>query len=239
MADLGKDSGLQGITDKRLMTVPDARDVKFEERSLAIERILALTGGDTMSIPRKYKTTLSYRPFARLLMLANQQPRFNDNSGALSARQITIRFDRSFQGKEDYTVTKRLLAELPGIANWALEGLLRLRKNGLQFSTNRHIIESAEDLRRSQAPIYRFAEDCLIVTQKLQDSIAESEVYAAYELWVSQERLRACARENLMTGLEDTLGGNVRRSRPGTGSGRPRVIRGISGIHEKWQSSEV
>jgi len=76
----------------------------------------------------------SVKLLTRLLVLGNRQPTWIDESGALAARQLAIVFDRSFEGKEDQSVEDALIAELPGIANWALEGLKRLRANSYKFS---------------------------------------------------------------------------------------------------------
>lgn len=56
-------------------------------------------------------------------MAANRLPSWHDETGALALRQITFPFDRSYAGHEDNSFIPRLHAELPGIANWALEGL--------------------------------------------------------------------------------------------------------------------
>jgi putative DNA primase/helicase len=64
------------------------------------------------------------------MFLTNELPRFSDSSGALAGRFVILRMTESFYGKEDTGLTQRLLAELPGILNWAIEGWHRLRERG-------------------------------------------------------------------------------------------------------------
>jgi hypothetical protein len=64
------------------------------------------------------------------MMLTNELPRLLDNSGALANRFIVLVLERSFYGREDPALANRLLGELPGILNWAMEGYRRLRARG-------------------------------------------------------------------------------------------------------------
>ena len=43
---------------------------------------------------------------------------------------MVLRTHKSFVGHEDIRLTNRLLEELPGILNWALEGWKRLHERG-------------------------------------------------------------------------------------------------------------
>ena len=51
-------------------------------------------------------------------------------SGALAGRLLVILFQHSFFGREDPGLTDRLMGELPGILNWAIEGYERLQARG-------------------------------------------------------------------------------------------------------------
>ena len=68
----------------------------------------------------------------------------------------------SFYGKEDHELTDKLAMELPGILNWSLRGLDRLRARGYfrmpQSSTD--AIHQLEDLA---SPITAFLRDWCII----------------------------------------------------------------------------
>ena len=94
--------------------------------SLVAERLLAISGEDTLTIDRKYREPATLQLPTRIVVLSNELPRLADASGALASRFVTLVSSRSFYGKEDTGLTEKLLAELPGILNWALDGAERL-----------------------------------------------------------------------------------------------------------------
>src|SRR5205807_2637736 len=95
---------------------------KLENRSTALERIKCITGNDVVSVNRKNRPIVNGRVPAKLVIVANQHPKFLDESGALAARELPLIFERSWRGKEDRELRAKLTRELPGIANWALDG---------------------------------------------------------------------------------------------------------------------
>ena len=241
LADLGKEFGLQDAVDKRLIVVPDAKDVPGNQRGQALERLLAITGGDITGVPRKYLPAVSTKLLTRLLVLGNRQPQWIDESGALAARQLAIVFDRPFEGREDQNVENRLTAELPGIANWALEGLKRLRKNAYKFTVGDAGRAAVAEVRRSASPALRFAEECLEVTGNPEDVVLIDEVFGVYEQWTYNEGLHGSRNKtDLMTDLETSLH-NVKQTQTRKlpppkdwkgGEYRPRVLQGVKRLIE-------
>jgi P4 family phage/plasmid primase-like protien len=189
MPDLGSDFGMQGFLDKRVVIVPDAHDAPTRNRAAALERIKSITGGDEVSVNRKNLTIVSATLRARIVITCNRLPKFIDESGALAARMLVIRFDRSFKGREDRDMSERLKAEMSGIANWSLEGLSRLRANGLRFTVGQLGRAEVEDAARSQSPALRFAEARLTVTGDDNDFTPMTDVYRAYLDWAATEGL--------------------------------------------------
>lgn len=242
LADMGKEFGLQDTIDKRLIVIPDAKDAPAMQRGQALERILAVTGGDINGIPRKYLPAVSIKLLTRLLVLGNRQPTWIDESGALAARQIAIVFDRSFEGKEDQRVEEGLIAELPGIANWALEGLRRLRANDYKFSIGEAGRAAVDEVRRSTSPALRFAEECLEITGEADDMVLVDKVYAAYKDWAEREGINHLRNKtDLMNDLTTSLH-NVRQTQtrklhtPANWKGdeyRPRVLTGVKRV--RWE----
>lgn len=242
LADFGQEFGLMGCIDKRLIVVPDSRDVSKLSRGLALERLLSITGGDEISVPRKYLGALTLRLAGRLLVLGNKHAAWLDESGALTARQISIAFDRSFEGHEDNAVSARLHAELSGIANWALEGLKRLRENR-EFTMSQGSKEIAATVRASQSPALRFAQDCLTVTGNDDDFTPVDPIFRTYKRWASEEGLRGAevrSRAKLLGDLEAALRGvkHTQRRLPDSTERayRPRGLSGVSGIKHAFEA---
>lgn len=78
-----------------------------------------------------------------------------DSSGALASRFNFLVTNVSFLGKEDTNLESALLAELPGIFNWALEGLERLKKRG-HLLEHPASVESREDFEEMSSPMTAF-----------------------------------------------------------------------------------
>ncbi len=129
LASLGTNFGLSPVLGKPLAIISDAR-LGSAPSHIVVERLLSITGGDLLTIDRKYRESYSGRLPTRFVMLSNELPRFTDASGAIATRMLILQLTKSFLNNEDRTIEGRLVAELPGILNWALEGLDRLTANG-------------------------------------------------------------------------------------------------------------
>lgn len=195
--DLSGDFGLDGTLDKRLIIIPDAHDTDVSRRAAAIERIKCITGRDDLSINRKNMPIINATVPAKLLLVANKHPKFLDESGAFANREVMMVFQNTFIGREDRELGAKLLAELPGIANWAFEGLRRLRSNRGKFTIGAKGRAAARELAEAQSPALRFANECLTVTSNLDDYVSLDDVYEFYERWADHsERLASREKRN-------------------------------------------
>lgn len=239
--DLSTDFALEGLTDKKLVIVPDASDTEASRRAVALDRIKAISGGDIVSVNRKGLKIITDRIPARLAIAANRHPRFLDDSGALAARELLITFERSFVGKEDRDLSAKLRDELPGIANAALAALKRLRANGGRFTIGARGAAALRDLAESQSPALRFAKLHLNMTGDADDFTPLDIAFERYETWAMEESLGARERrdrDSFKNDIVAALGARgVRYVRkrwrdPQSGSahgGSPRV-RGFTGL---------
>ncbi|MCX5559935.1 phage/plasmid primase, P4 family [Streptomyces sp. NBC_00038] len=129
LAGLGTNFGLSTLIGKSLAIISDAR-LSGNDNSQVVERLLTISGDDTIDIDRKYREPWTGRVPSRLMILSNELPHFGDSSGVIANRFVLLSTRLSWLGKEDPTLTDRLTAEMPGILNWALDGLARLQRNG-------------------------------------------------------------------------------------------------------------
>ena len=198
LQSLSGDFGLEPLVDKRLAIIPDAHDTDVSRRATAIQHIKSVTGNDRITVNRKNKTELpSIKIPARIVLVANKHPKFIDKSGALADREIVLVFESSFSKVRDTELGSKLRAQLPGIANWALEGLHRLRANGNRFTIGERGRKAQRELVQSQSPALRFATECLIVTGNKADFVPDSAVFAVYEHWArSMEGMSARETRN-------------------------------------------
>lgn len=121
------DFGLEPLLAKQLAIVSDMRLSGRTDEAAVAENLLRITGEDRVSVNRKHRSALEVTLRARFVVMTNEAPRFADRSGALVSRFIVLPMRQSFFGREDTGLTGALMAELPGILNWAVEGWRRVR----------------------------------------------------------------------------------------------------------------
>lgn len=237
--DLGGQFGLQSTLDKRLIFVPDASDTKTNERGTALTRLKSITGNDEVSVNRKHLPIINTCLPGRFVLVANRHPKFLDDSGALAARELVIVFERTIPLEErDKNFSAKLKEELPGIANWALVGLRRLRARG-HFTIGKKGRDAVRVLAEGQSPALRFANDYLVVTRDPGDFVSDADLYTFYGDWADAEGLHGRERRNrsdFAGDLEAALvAKGVRRGAKrihprGTRLGKGRPVRGLRGI---------
>ena len=128
-ADFAQNFGFESFIGKTLAVVPDAR---FDRKNMVhvLEKILNITGEDSVKINRKNKQALSLRLPTKLMLFSNDVPNIIDQSGALASRFIFIKLTKSFYGKEDLDLEAKLSNELSGILNLAIQHLKKLLERG-------------------------------------------------------------------------------------------------------------
>ena len=122
-------SGLWSLRDKLVAFIPDPTSPR--RWSAVEERLSLVSGGDVVEILRNHQPSPSAQRLpTRFVILANEPPAFLEPSGVLASRVIPLRAEATSVGHEDMPKSDELLSELPGILNWSLDGLYRLRVRG-------------------------------------------------------------------------------------------------------------
>ena len=146
LGSLGQNFGIAPLIGKRLAIISDARLGGKTDQQAIVERILAITGEDSLSVDRKFKEAWTGRLQARIVVLTNELPRLADASGALSGRFLILLLTKSFYGKEDRGLTERITRELPGILNWSPKDGSACRSVGISSSLH-HLPRRSETSR--------------------------------------------------------------------------------------------
>ena len=155
LAGLGYNFSLAQLIDKQLAAIRDARLGHWSDKKVVIERLLSISGGDSVTADRKHRTPWTGYLTARVVILTNELPSLPDASGALASRIVPLVLTESFFGKEDHGLRGRLKNENPGIFNWCLEGLRRLEKRGY-FNIPKDSQEMIDDLEDLGSPVKCF-----------------------------------------------------------------------------------
>ena len=183
LSGLSTNFGLQPLISKQLAVITDARLGYHTDGKVVTERLLSISGEDAITIDRKNKLAWSGMLSTRFLILTNELPRLADASGALASRFTPLILNRSFYGKEDLKLTKKLLEDLPGILNWALDGLERLEERG-HFILPKSSQEAVYDLEDLGNPIKAFIEERYEWGPGKRASVAA--VYVDYSQWAEE-----------------------------------------------------
>jgi putative DNA primase/helicase len=227
--NIGGDFGLQSFIGKQLAIIADARTGHRTDKVLVAERLLNISGEDSLDIGRKRIEVWHGRLNTRLLILSNELPALPDPSGALASRFVAFLTPNSFYGREDRALTDKLRCELPGIMNWAIEGLRLLRRDGVIVTPimGRDLVDGIETLG---SPVKAFvAERCMLNPdgETLKDGL-----WKAYREWHHSNGIPGASLSKEMFGraLKTAFSGTVKDYRPRVNDGdqRPRYWLGIT-----------
>ena len=184
LTSLGTQFGLQPLVGKRLAMISDARLSGKTDQQPIVENILRISGEDSLTIDRKFLGSWSGKLPTRFILASNETPGFTDASGALPNRFIMFKFTASFLGREDHGLTARLLAELPGIILWALDGLTRLQARGYLIAPDAGR-ELADEMREQSSPIGAFVAEKCVAREGY--SVDRNELFSAWKQWCSDQ----------------------------------------------------
>lgn len=213
--------GLQPLIGKSLAIVSDAR-FSGKDVQTVVERLLCISGEDALTIDRKHMTSVTMKLPTRFVFLTNELPRLTDASGALSGRFMMLRLTESFYGREDRTLTTKLLSELPGILNWSIEGWRQLRARGhfVQPASVEDVLRDIEDL---SSPVGAFVRERCDVGSGLR--VWVDDLYQAWKNWCEADgRVKATTKQ--------TFGRDLMAAAPGVatrcGTNGVRFYQGIT-----------
>ncbi len=139
LPDLVSRHGMYGLIDKTtaimegLCLPPRGRGKKaaFRDTQSSLKKFLQILGEDPVVIERPYLRPAVVQLPTRFLVLSNVSPpglEHADDRAWFASRVMALHLERSFKG--DPLLTERLRDELPGILNWSIHGLKRLRHRG-------------------------------------------------------------------------------------------------------------
>jgi putative DNA primase/helicase len=229
--------GLAPLLSKSLAVISD---VRFSGRnaSVVVERLLSISGEDTLTVNRKYHEQIDCRLPTRMHLISNEMPKLNDASSAIVGRLIVLILTRSWLNKEDHELEDRFTPELPGILNWALDGLARLNENGGRFTRVPSADEVIVAMRDLASPVAAFVrERCRLDAQV---EIAIDEIFAVYKTWAEENEYPRASKAVFGRDLRAAFP-SVRRLRPRRESGkksREYVYAGIAWRKEGDEGSD-
>lgn len=219
-----KNFGLQNIIGKGLATVGDAR-FGFRTDKAIIENLLLLTSFEEMQFDVKMKEPVNTRPTARLMIASNEPPKWIEASDAISTRFVILEFTESFYGREDHGLKKRVLAELPGIARWALDGYRELLEIG-HFTETEAGLKLQDQMIRDAAPVRVFVEEECAFGDDLW--VESQKLFDRYMLWCERNNTYKMDKQSFFRDLNTAFPGVVHDLYKRIAGKQVRCKRGVS-----------
>lgn len=182
---------LADLPGKRLVTFtePDANGV------LPDGHYKRLVSKDQITARHPYGKTFNFRPVCKLWAAMNDTPRVIDRSDAIYDRVAIIRFHHTIpHEKRDYQLDRKLLAELPGIFNWSLQGLARLNRNG-GWSYSSQVERERRLFREENDTEAAFVDEACV--QKPDGKVDAQKLYDAYAFWARQSGVHAKSKRKV------------------------------------------
>lgn len=218
LASVATNFGLSPLITRPLALVSDARLGKRTDGSIVVERLLSISGEDSLTVDRKYKEPWTGRLPTRFMVLTNELPELWDSSGALASRFVMLVLTRSWIGQENPTLTAELLEEAPGILNWSLEGLDRLNERGYFVMPDSSVgaLQQLEDL---SSPVSAFLRERCVL--EIGASVPVDALWQNWKMW--------CDDANRSLGTKSIFGRNLRAAAPTIHKSRLRA-----GSERQW-----
>lgn len=160
----------------RLVTASETEDGKRFSEAF----IKDLTGGDTISARFMRAEWFDFKPECKVFLGTNHKPVIKGTDNAIWDRLRLVPFAVTIPMEQrDKGLRERLMAELPGILTWAVQGCLEWQEEGLGMPS---AVSAATATYRSEMDVLgAFFEDRCLIANGVRASAGE--LYKAYTDW--------------------------------------------------------
>ena len=152
-----------------------------EGRSWAESRIKLLTGGDKIPARFMRQDYFDFFPQFKLWFSGNHKPSLRSVDEAIRRRFNLLPFTVTIPTEErDQKFAEKLMAELPGILKWMIDGCLAWQKIGL--CAPQAVLDATADYLKSEDTLRQWFAECCVVHSQSQ-GLFTSELYARWKRW--------------------------------------------------------
>jgi putative DNA primase/helicase len=187
---LARPHGVAMLLGKALAVCGEVDLARCKDKNQILETFKRITGNDPVEVDQKFRAGFSTRLNVRFILNSNEHINFVDRTNALGRRLLALPFNVSFRDRADPDLPARLAAEVSGIANWAIEGLRRLRRNG-RFTESSAGREFAKAVARQGAYCLAFLQDRCTVYRAVNPGGLEAVPLTDEAVWTADSALRA------------------------------------------------
>lgn len=178
-----------------------------------------LTGRDNITANRKFKTSVNFENYAKMIFAANNLPRTHDISDAFFMRWVLLEFPYTFLKENEYeeqkhnpwvklrdpNIIKNIVtpSEMSGLLNWSLEGLYRLQEQkDFTYSNSSSQVKNMW-LRKSDS----FMAFCMdILEEQYGTEMHKSEIRHLYNEYCKKHKLNPVSDKSIKYTLTSNFG---------------------------------
>lgn len=188
-----------------------------------------ITGGDSISASRKHGQAFEFVPYAVPLFAANDFFRTSDNSRGWRRRWMVIEFPNVVESEDntgplyDESI---LVDDIPGIFNYAMDGLRRLMERG-RFAAPQAVKDVTTRMHDEADPFLTWLDEDDAVWLGDDQSSPKDDVYKAYAAWCRRNGYQPMNSASLAQRLKQR---GVTATRPRVGGARIHHYQGIGVI---------
>ncbi len=161
--------------------------------------------GGRVHVEEKFKEAYDAAATALLVFASNDPPKFRDKTGSIMRRLRLLLFETVIKSERiDAALQSKINRELPGVLNFALDGLLDIRELNA-FPESKNGKEFLEELRELEDPIPEALEACIV---EAPGAFLESgELYNRLALYLRQKKnMERLSAVWLAAGVKRALG---------------------------------
>lgn len=179
-----------------------------------------VTGGDPISCNRKFKNTITFVNYAKMIFATNELPISKDNSSGFWGRWSLIEFPHRFLIEKEYkllsneekenvkiaipNIIDEIIneEELSGILNWALDGFERLEKNK-EFSDNNSRDQTKKKWLMKANSVMAFIDE--FIEEDYDGYMIKNDFKQNYLKYCSENKLKRVSDKVIKITLENEL----------------------------------
>ncbi len=170
------------------------------DRRLNEPLIKQVTGGDEITCRFLRKEFFSYTPQFKLFLATNHKPIITQSDFGIWRRIVLIPFEQNFDGREESGLKEQLLTELPGILNWAVEGLKKWNNEGLK-KRPQAVIDATDKYKKDSDTVGQWLECNMF--EHSNSEIKSSEAYNNYKDWAIENGHCPLGNKSFKSTLEE------------------------------------
>lgn len=186
----------------KLINISTESQAKAEVYESNLKR---LASGEEIKVDRKFKHPFSFKSNCKHIYSLNNLPRVGDKTDAFFRRIMPIPFNRQVEKDKRILGLGALIAkdEASGILNWMIEGYVRLKNQGWQFTYSKQVQELLDEYRKDNNNVLNFVDECCQFDQDL--FMSNETAYERYQDWCKKSGVNAVKKKSFISEITDNF----------------------------------